>query len=313
MSASAPPGEVPGSRSEVIEAVPVRHPGRWVAAVAVLVVVGLLVRSLASNGNIAWSVIGQYLFNSVVLHGVLVTIELTVLSMLIGVAIGIALAVMRLSPNPILAAASGFYIWLFRGTPVLVQLVIWFNIGLIFPRLAVGVPFTGINTSADAKTVITGFTAALLGLGLNEGAYMAEIVRAGILSVDRGQTEAAHALGMTGALTMRRIVLPQAMRVIVPPTGNEFISMLKTTALVVVIAGKDLTTVVTNIYSRNFNVIELLAVASIWYLVLTSIASTGQYFIERRFARGSVVVMPPGLLMRLAGSLLGGRRDRSPR
>lgn len=297
-----------GTAGAPLTAVPVRHPGRWVAAGAVVVLVLLLVRSLAANKNVEYAAIGQYLFDPVIRTGVLVTLALTVLAMAIGIVLGVLLAVLRLSPNPVLGLFSSCYIWLFRGTPVLVQLLLWFNLPLLFPKLALGVPFTDLAVRADTKTVISGFIAAMLGLGLNEGAYMAEIVRAGILSVDRGQTEAAQALGMSGALTMRRVVLPQAMRVIVPPTGNEFISMLKTTSLVSVIAGADLLTRAENISSRTFQVMELLIVASIWYLVLTSIASTGQFFLERRFARGSATLQQSGPLLRLVLRAVERRR-----
>jgi polar amino acid transport system permease protein len=230
----------------------------------------------------------NYQLEAVILRGLRATIVLTVLSMLIGVTLGVVLAVARLSPNPVLRTVSWVYIWFFRGTPVLVQIIFWGNIGILFQNVSFGIPFTDVTFfSQPINEVITLFVAGLLALGLNEGAYMAEIVRAGIIAVDPGQSEAAHALGMTSGQTMRRIVLPQAMRVIVPPTGNEFISMLKTSALVSVISGGELLTFAGNIYSRNFLVLELLVVASIWYLVLTTLASIGQYYIERYYARGS--------------------------
>jgi polar amino acid transport system permease protein len=195
---------------------------------------------------------------------------------------------MRLSDNPVLSSVSGFYIWVFRGTPVLVQLLLWYNISSLFPTIDLGVPFGGPSfIHLDGNSLITPFVAAILGLGLNEGAYMAEIVRAGILSVDEGQSEASSALGMTKAQTMRRVVLPQAMRVIVPPTGNELISMLKTTSLVSVIAYTELLYAAGLIYAVNYKTIPLLFVASIWYLAFTSILSVGQYYLERRFGRGS--------------------------
>ena len=196
------------------------------------------------------------------------TLELTVLAMPIGIVLGVVLALMRLSPNPLLSSASWFYIWLFRGTPVLVQILFWFYIAALFPTIDLGVPFGPSFIHLDGNTLITPFVAGMLGLGLNEGAYMSEIVRAGIISVDEGQTDAAHALGMTRLQTMRRIVLPQAMRVIIPPTGNETISMLKTTSLVSVIAVTELLYSVQLIYARNYQTIPLLIVASIWYLVV---------------------------------------------
>jgi polar amino acid transport system permease protein len=195
---------------------------------------------------------------------------------------------MRLSPNPLVSGASWAYIWFVRGTPVLVQLLFWSFIAALYPRISLGVPFGGPELlGGSATAVITPFVAAVLGLGLNEGAYMAEIVRAGILSVDEGQEEAAHALGMTRLQTLRRIVLPQAMRVIIPPTGNETISMLKTTSLVSVIAVTDLLYAVQLIYAQNYRQIPLLIVACCWYLLFTTVLSIGQYYIERHYGRGT--------------------------
>jgi len=223
------------------------------------------------------------------------TLELTVAAMAAGIVLGVLLAVMRLSPNPLVAGASGFYIWLFRGTPVLVQLLFWNFIAALYPEISIGVPFGGPELfSIEANSAITPFVAALLGLGLNEGAYMAEIVRAGILSVDEGQHQAAHSLGMSRLQTMRRIVLPQAMRVIIPPTGNETISMLKTTSLVSVIATTELLYAAQLIYSENYRTIPLLIVASIWYLAMTTVLSIGQWFLERRFGRGTSRQEPVG-------------------
>ena len=273
---------------EAIRAVPVRRPGRWLAASLVLVAGAALVWSVAHNSRFQWDVVWDYLFSSRVLQGLAATIELTAIAMVVGVALGVVLAVMRLSPNRLLAGASWLYIWIFRGTPVLVQLLFWNFIAALYPTLSIGVPFGGpVLMHADANTVITPFAAATLGLALNEAAYMAEIVRAGIISVDAGQSDAAHALGMTRLQTMRHIVLPQAMRVIVPPTGNEAISMLKTTSIVSVIAFTDLLYSVQLIYSANYQQVPLLLVACIWYLAFTSLLSIGQHFLERRLARGA--------------------------
>ena len=244
------------------------------------------------------------------MEGLVKTIELTILSMIIGIAIGVLLAVMRLSPNPIVVAASGFYIWLFRGTPVLVQLLFWAFIAALYPVISLGVPFGPALVNLDANTWITPFVAVLLGLGLNEGAYMSEIVRAGLLSVDEGQEEAAKALGMRRMMTMRRVILPQAMRVIIPPTGNETIGMLKTTSLVSVLAYTELLYAVQLIYATNYKQIPLLIVASIWYLVLTTILSIGQYFIERHYGRGTAREVPPTLLMRIWQSFSTWRHTR---
>ncbi len=297
----------PAGRPEAIKAVPVRHPGRWVAAAIVAIVAVALIRSVATNPRFEWDIVRQYFTSSQVMHGLLVTIELTAISMVIGIVLGVILAVMRLSPNPLVAGASWLYIWLFRGTPLLVQLLFWNFISALYPKIALGIPFGPSFFDVSANSLITPFVAAILGLGLNEGAYMAEIVRAGIISVDEGQTEAAHALGMTRLKTMRRIVLPQAMRVIIPPTGNEAISMLKNTSLVSVIAYTELLYSVQLIYAANYKQIPLLIVASIWYLIVTTILSIGQYFIERRFSRGSGRGRPVPLAERMRRNLFFAR------
>ena len=269
--------------------------GRWVAAAIVGFVAAALIYSFATNERVQWGVIGDFLFDARVLRGVRTTLELTVLAMVIGIALGVILAVMRLSANPLVKSVSWFYIWFFRGTPVLLQILFWgVAISALYPKISIGIPFGGpVIASGNANKLITLFVAGVLGLGLNEGAYMSEIVRAGIISVDEGQQEAAASLGMTRLQTMRRIVLPQAMRVIIPPTGNETISMLKTSSLVSVIAVTDLTYTVTLIYSQNFKTIPLLLVAAIWYLFFTTLLSIGQYYIERYYARGTSRGLPP--------------------
>lgn len=244
--------------------------------------------SVATNERFNWDVFADYFFSDPILRGLVVTIELTIIAMVVGIALGVVMAIMRLSSNPLVAGASAFYIWLFRGTPVLVQLLFWAFVGAAYPRVGLSVPFGGEEIyGVSANVVFTPYVAAILGLGLNEAAYMAEIVRAGIGSVDEGQTEASQALGMRRMQTLRRIVLPQAMRVIVPPTGNETISMLKTSALVFVIPLTDLLYSATLIYSRTYQQIPLLMVASAWYLILTTLLTIGQYYIERHYARGS--------------------------
>lgn len=301
-SAETSPAEPPPAK-----AIPVRHYGRWVAAVIVLVCFAGLLWSLATNPNLEWPVIREYLFKPLTLKGVAVTIQLTIFAMLIGIVGGILLAVMRQSKNPVLSGIAWVYIWFFRGTPVLVQIIFWGFLGAFYPRLMLGIPFTHITFfSANTSDIVKGFAAALLALGLNEAAYAAEIVRAGILSVDNGQTEAAHSLGMSPTLTMRRIVLPQAMRVITPPMGNETISMLKTTALVSVISGKDLLTRLQDVYSQTFQNIPLLLVASLWYIALTSVLSFFQARLERRYGRG-VGFQQPGVAARLIGLRNAGR------
>lgn len=271
---------------EPIKAVPVRHPSRWVSVVVLLVLVAMLVKSFFSNPNYDWHDQWHYAFTGPVLSGVWITIELTVAAMAIGVVGGIALAVGRLSPNPVLSSISWFYVWFFRGTPLLVQIAIWYNIASLFPHLSIGIPFGPTFASARSVDIVKPLTAGILGLGLNEAAYMAEIVRAGLLSVDEGQTEAACALGMSSPLTMRRIVLPQAMRFIVPPTGNETISMLKNSALVSTIAVAELFQQAQNISNRTYIVIPMLIMASLWYLAMTSVLTIGQFYIERYYGRG---------------------------
>jgi polar amino acid transport system permease protein len=276
-----------GPPPEEIKAVPVRHVGRWIVAALVAVIAVALINSVVTNPRFEWGVVGDYLFDHRVLDGIKVTLELTVLAMAIGIVGGVILALMRLSPNPLLSGGSGSYIWFFRGTPVLVQIVFWFYIAALYPTIDLGIPFGPSFIHLNANDLITRFLAATLALGLNEAAYMSEIVRAGIISVDEGQVDAAQALGMTRLQTMRRIVLPQAMRVIVPPTGNETIAMLKTTSLVYIIALSELFYTVTLIYAANYKTIPLLLVASIWYLAMTSVLTVGQYYIERYYGRGA--------------------------
>jgi polar amino acid transport system permease protein len=230
----------------------------------------------------------KYLFNPNILEGLKNTLIISFVSMAVGIVLGVIFAVMRLSPNRVLSNVSWVYIWIFRGTPVYLQLIIWFNLALVFQNVVLAIPGTDITLfSEPMNQFMTPFMAALLGLGLNEGAYMAEIVRGGIQSVDEGQAEAANALGMTGGQTMRRIVLPQAMRVIIPPTGNEFVSMLKTSSLAYVVTYPELLRKASDIYSANLLILELLFTVSIWYLAVTSVTSVGQYFLERRYARGT--------------------------
>ncbi|MEH6375268.1 amino acid ABC transporter permease [Streptomyces sp. KLMMK] len=266
---------------------PVRHYGRWISGVVVLALLGLLVNAFAS-AKIHYSTIPDYLFDSTVVEGLGKTVLISVLAMLLGLVGGILLAVMRLSKNPVTSSVSWAYIWFFRGTPVYVQLLLWFNLALIFPYINLGPIYRD-----EMSDFMTPFMAALLGLGLNEAAYMSEIVRAGIKSVDEGQTEAAHALGMSQARTLRRIVLPQAMRVIVPPTGNEFINMLKTSSLAAAAAQYlELLRSTSDIGQTTGAPVEMLFLAATWYLILTSIFSVGQFYLERRYARGSLRTLP---------------------
>jgi polar amino acid transport system permease protein len=320
--------EPPGSGSPARPAasaptvVPVRHPWRWVASAVVLVVVARMVNTLffshverggVREGRFQWGVVGKYLFYQPILRGIGVTLELTVIAMVAGIVIGVLLAVMRLSPSRLLSGSAWIYIWFFRGTPVLVQLFFWYvGITYLYPHLSFGIPFGPDFVTVNANVLVTSFVAGALGLSLNEGAYMAEIVRAGIISVDEGQTEAAQSLGMSRRQTLRLIVLPQAMRVIIPPTGNETISMLKTTSLVYVIAVTELFTATQNVSNANYETVPLLLVASLWYLFFTSILTVGQYYVERHYARGSLRALPPTPLQRLRQSLLHVRAEPVP-
>jgi polar amino acid transport system permease protein len=291
------------ARPETIKAVPVRHPGRWVSAAIILVLAAMLVHMLFTNPNLDWSTFGKYFSDGSILKGLVATLELTVIAMAIGIVGGVILALMRLSSNPMLSSAAWLYIWFFRGTPVLVQLIFWFNIKALFGDISLGIPFGPMFITWDVNSLVTTFVAAILGLGLNEAAYMSEIVRAGILSVDEGQTEAAHALGMRRLKVMRRIVLPQAMRVIIPPTGNETISMLKTTSLASTVAFTELLKAGEDIFNANYRTIPLLIVVSVWYIIVTSVLSVGQYYLERYFGRGSSRELPPTPLQRLRRNL----------
>ena len=282
------PGPADGREAAAdLEAVPLRHWGRWVAAGIVALFTASFLWSLARNPNLEWDVVGDYLFRDYVIRGVGITLMLTVVAMVIGIVGGVVVAVMRLSSNPVLRGLSWFYTWFFRGTPLLVQIIFWGFLAALYQQIELGIPFTDINVATfDTNSVVGPMTAAILALSLNEVAYAAEIVRGGIASVDDGQDDAASALGMTKAQAMRTITLPQAMRVIVPPMGNETVTMLKSTALVSVIGGKDLLTAVQSVYAQNYKVIPLLVVAVFWYLALTSLLSIGQYFLEKKYGKG---------------------------
>ncbi|MEU7898886.1 amino acid ABC transporter permease [Nonomuraea sp. NPDC049152] len=288
-----------GLRSDAdIKAIPVRRPWRWVATALVLILLALLLTSMVTNPRYRWEIVARYLLDGSVLNGLLLTLEFTAIAMVIGIALGVLFAVMRGSSNRVLAWTAGGYIWFFRGTPLLVQLIFWFNLSALYPTIELGVPFGPTFATLDANTLITPFIAGVLGLALNEGAYMAEIVRAGIVSVPKGQLEAASSLGMSKSMTMRKIVLPQAMRVIIPPTGNNAIAMLKTSSLISVLAIPELLYSVQIIYGRNFQTIPLLLVASIWYLLATSILTAVQTRIERHFSPDRDPGEPYGVRLR---------------
>lgn len=262
--------------------------GRWVSWIVVLVIGSNLMWLIATNPNFEWKVVLQWFTEGTVLKGLQVTLGLTVVSMILGTLLGLILAVWRLSENKLLSGLSGLYIWFFRGTPLLVQLIFWYNLSTLFPTLSITVPWTDITfASWNTNDLITPLTAAIAGLALNEAAYMAEVIRAGLLSVDNGQVETTQAFGMSRARALRRIIIPQAMRSIIPPTGNQLISMIKATSLVSVIAMGDLLYSVQAVYNRTFEIIPMLMVAVIWYLLITSILNVGQSAIERYYARGT--------------------------
>ena len=269
-----------------------RHPWRWVAVAVIVVYAAVFAKFLVTNDALRWDLIRGYLLEDSILRGVVTTLKLTVVAMLVGVVLGTVLAVMRLSENPVLRWTAGIYIWFFRGTPILVQLLGWYFLASVLPTISLGIPFGPTFASWSTNSVISQFSAAILGLGLNEAAYMAEIVRAGVGGVDHGQTEAAEALGMSPLQSYRRIILPQASRLIIPPTSNETITMLKQSSLVVVLGMLDLTGTAQAIYSRNFQQIPLLLVASIWYLAMTSILTVVQIRLERRMSRGHGTTLP---------------------
>lgn len=276
-----------GMGNQELIAVPRRRIGPWIGGAVVALIAAMMIQSLIVNPNFQWDVVLTYFFSSQMLTGLMWTIGLTMGSMLMGIILGTILAIMRRTTNAILFGAASLYIWFFRGTPLLVQLIFWYNLATLYPNFSLGIPFTSIVfASVSTNTVISSLTAALLGLGLNQAAYTAEIVRAGILSVPVGQLDSASSLGMTKWMTMRRVILPQAMRVIIPPLGNETIGMLKTTSLVSVLAMPELLYSAQLIYARTYETIPMLIVASIWYLLLTTVLTMIQIPLERRFSRG---------------------------
>jgi polar amino acid transport system permease protein len=263
-----------------LKIIPKRYYGRWIAAAIIIMIFAWIVKAFA-EGQIAWTVVGQFFTAPAIMAGLVNTVIMAACAMGLGITLGVVFAIMYMSPNPVLQGTALFYIWFFRGTPLLLQLLLWFNLALVFPRL-------GIPGVWDIRTVdiMTPFVATLLGLGLNQGAYTAEVVRSGILSVDAGQTEAAKSIGMTRLTALRRIVLPQAMRVIIPPVGNEFVSMVKLTSVASVIQYSEILRNAQTIYYANARVMELLIVAAAWYLAVVTILQIGQYFLERYFSKG---------------------------
>lgn len=279
-----------------------KHPWRLVAVGVIAVLAAQLLQLFITNERFAWGTVAKYLFSDVIFKGLLMTLGLTVVAMLLGTALGVLLAICRISKNPVLSSFAAGYIWFFRGTPLLVQLIFFYNLSALVPQLSFGIPFAPPMWSTETNSVVTPMLVAILGLGLHEAAYMAEIVRGGLLSVDPGQREAGYSVGMTNYRVMRRVILPQAMRFIIPPTGNQVISMLKATSLVSVIAMADLFYTAQSIYNRTFETIPLLLVAVIWYLVMTTLLNIGQGFIERHYSRSSKRD-EPGFFQFLTGGL----------
>jgi polar amino acid transport system permease protein len=311
-----------------VKVVPVRHVGRWIGTAFVVLFVAMFIHTLLSKipsgartchlvagryqchailkWRFGWNVIFHYFTNGEILRGIVVTLELTALAMIVGIVLGVIVAIMRLSHSRLLSGVAWTYTWLFRGTPVYVQLLLWGFIAFLYPTFAIGIPFTHVYLfHFGANSVFIPFNAAVIALGLNEGAYFSEIVRSGLIAVDEGQTEAAMSLGMTRGQTLRLVVLPQAMRVILPPTGNEVISMLKTTSLVVVVGVVELLGAVTNIYGETYQIMPMLLLASMWYLIVSTVLSIGQFYLERHFSRGALRTPPPTPIQRLRRDLRG--------
>jgi polar amino acid transport system permease protein len=289
----APPELEPNADAAQLKIVPARHPLRWAATAVVLVLVAMAGHALVTNKAWDWPTFSVYFFQQSVLSAVLLTVELTFFGVIVGFVLGTLLALMRVSRSPLLRAVSWTYTWIFRSVPLILQLLFWYNLAILYNQLSFGIPFGPSFFSVDTMSLIPPFFAAGLGLALHQAAYAGEIVRAGFLSVDSGQREAAAALGIPGHRQMRKIVLPQAMRAIVPTAANEIIGMVKGTSVVYIMALPELFYQVQVIYTRNGRVIPLLLVATAWYLVLTTVLSVVQYYVERRFSRGALRNLPP--------------------
>jgi len=324
MSATAAHGD------ENLEVVPLRHYGRWLGVFFVALAVAMVVHTLWSKlpdptgrtvcrtvdgvkschpalvWRFGWDVVHQYFFSHLIFAGLWLTLQITFFSMLIGIALGIVVAVMRLSPNRVLSGTAWTYTWFLRGTPVIVQLFFWYFLHLLYPQLSLGIPFFHVTfLNINTSSVFSALNAAILGLGLNEAAYMSEIVRSGLISVDEGQIEAATSIGMTRSQTMRMVILPQAMRVIIPPTGNEVISMLKTSSLASFVTVQELFFVQGEISGANLEIMQLLIVASLWYILVTTVLSVGQFYVERHYAKGALRTLPPTPTQRIRHDVKG--------
>lgn len=320
---AAPGGALLSSTDDDVDAIPLRRPWRWISAVIVVAAVVWFVTIVVTNPNLDFGVVGEFLLDPRIVEGAWLTILITVISMVVSTLLAIVVAAMRLSANPVLSGVAWFYVWAFRGTPLLVQIVLWGYLGLLFDRIRLGIPLTDVVFwSIDTNTLITPFIAGLLALTLNQAAYSSEIVRAGMISVDEGQREAAYSLGMSPLYTFRRVLLPQAMRVIIPPLGNELISMIKNTSLLSLIAVMEVYTRATQISAQNLKQVELLIVVSIWYLLIVSILSIPQFYLERYFGRGvernaptstlqKAKQMTGAIAVQFQGKKKGARNDRA--
>ncbi len=286
---------------------PARHPWRWAATAVVAVLVAMAVHALVTNPAWDWPTVGQYLFAPSILRAVWLTVVLTVLGIVIGFLLGTVLALMRLSPNPLLRGVSWSYIWIFRSVPLILQLLFWYNLALLYRSLSFGIPFGPALSEFETMDLVSPITAAVLGLALHQAAYAAEVVRSGFLGVDQGQLEAAAALGLPRWRRFRRIQLPQAMRTIVPTAANELIGLVKGTSVVYIMALSELFYQVQVIYTRTGRVIPMLLVATAWYLALTTVLSVGQFYVERHYAKGALRTLPPTPLQKLRAVVRGAR------
>jgi polar amino acid transport system permease protein len=310
-STSTPAAPVAGEDLSALRVVPAKHPGRVVLAVVVGLLVAGVLFSFVTNPRWEWGVVAQWFFAESIVRGLLETLKLTAMAGVVGFGLGLVLALMRLSTSTLISSVSWTFSWIFRSTPLLVQLLLWYNLGYLYERVTLGIPLTDV-TFVDARTsdLMTPMLAAVLGLGLHQAAYAAELIRGGILSVDQGQLEAASALGIPARDRSLRIVMPQAMRAILPTAFNEIIGLVKGTSIVYVLAHAELFFTVQLIYGRTQQVLPMLLVATVWYVVITSLLSIGQYYIERHYSKGAVRTLPPTPLQRLRARLR--RRSTSP-
>ncbi|MER6331504.1 amino acid ABC transporter permease [Streptomyces sp. NPDC001034] len=306
--ADAPPAQEPPKRLEAQRVQPLRRPGRWIATAVVLVVVAQIAHGLATNPFYQWDRFRYWFLRPTLLDGLLVTLEVTALSAVSGLVGGVLLALARQSGNPVLRAVSWTYTWLFRSVPLIVVLIFLYNFGALYRTLSLGIPFGPAFVTFDESKLATDMTVAVIGLGLNEAAYAAEVVRGGLLSVDQGQHEAAAALGLPKGYRFTRIVLPQALRSITPNYVNQLIGLVKSTSLVFYVSLLDLFGSVQSMGSTYpGDIVPLLLVATVWYLVLTSAVSVVQFYVERYFARGATRTLPPTPLEKARAGLTGFR------